>query len=42
MIELESFNEAIDMLRQIIALQGDLEQQTKQRQKQKVLDLLED
>ncbi len=42
MIELESFNEAVDMLRQIIALQGDLEQQTKQRQKQKVLDLLED
>lgn len=42
MIELESFNEAIDMLRQIIALQGELEQQTKQRQKQKVLDLLED
>ncbi len=42
MIELESFNEAVEMLRQIIALQGDLEQQTRQRQKQKVLDLLED
>ncbi len=42
MIELESFNEAVDMLRQIIALQGHLEQQTKQRQKQKVLELLED
>ncbi|MDZ7615825.1 MAG: hypothetical protein U1E05_02410 [Patescibacteria group bacterium] len=42
MIELESFNEAIDMLRQIIALQDELEKQTKERQKQKVLDLLED
>ncbi len=42
MIELESFHEAVEMLRQIIALQGDLEQQTKQRQKQRLLDLLED
>ena len=42
MIELESFNEAVDMLRQIIALQGELEQETRSRQKQKVLDLLED
>ncbi len=42
MIELESFNEAVDMLRQIIALQGDLDEQTRQRQKQKVRDLLED
>ncbi|MDY0165495.1 MAG: hypothetical protein RBS80_03070 [Thermoguttaceae bacterium] len=41
MIELESFNEAVDMLRQIIALQGDLQEQTKERQKQKVRDLLE-
>ncbi len=42
MIELESFNEAVEMLRQIIALQGDLEEQTKQRQRQRLLDLLED
>ena len=42
MIELESFNEAVEMLRQIVALQGDLEEQTKRRQRQRVLDLLED
>jgi len=42
MIELESFNEAVELLRAIIELQGDLHEQTKQRHKEEIRKLLED
>ncbi len=42
MLELESFNEAIDMLRSIIDAEKSLQQQVRERQKRKVRDLLED
>jgi hypothetical protein len=42
MLELETFNEALDLLRAIIKSQDELNQETKQRQKSKVLELLEE
>ncbi|HEY4310462.1 MAG TPA: hypothetical protein VGN12_13500 [Pirellulales bacterium] len=42
MLELESFNEAIDMLRSIIDSEKSLQEQIRERQKSKVRDLLED
>lgn len=41
MIELEDFNEAVELLRDIVDAQQQLHDQTKQRQKQKLRDLLE-
>jgi hypothetical protein len=41
MLELETFNEALDMLRQIIEAQEKVNAETKQKQKQKVRDLVE-
>jgi hypothetical protein len=41
MIELEDFNEAVELLREIVESQKQLQDQTKQRQKQKLRDLLE-
>lgn len=41
MIELEDFNEAVELLRDIVEAQQQLHDQTKQRQKQKLRDLLE-
>ncbi|HEY2892553.1 MAG TPA: hypothetical protein VGJ16_00010 [Pirellulales bacterium] len=41
MLELETFNEALDMLRQIIEAQEKVNTETKQKQKQKVRDLVE-
>ena len=41
MIELEDFNEAIDLLRSIIRSQDKINDLTKKRQKQKLRDLLE-
>lgn len=42
MIELEDFNEAVEMLRTIIKHQEQLEQAVKQRQKEKLRELMED
>jgi hypothetical protein len=42
MLELESFNEALDLLRDIIAAQERVNEQTKQRQKTKLRNLLEE
>jgi len=42
MIELEDFNEALELLRTIIKLQDQLNEQTRQRHKQKLRELLED
>ena len=42
MIALEDFNEAVELLRTIIKLQEQLEEQTKQRHKEKIRELLED
>lgn len=42
MLELETFNEALDLLRAIIKSQDELNQETKRRQKTKVLELLEE
>ena len=42
MLELESFNEALDLLRDIIAAQERVNEQTKQRQKAKLRNLLEE
>ncbi len=42
MLELESFNEAIDMLRSIIDSEKSLQEQIRERQKRKVRDLLEE
>jgi hypothetical protein len=42
MLELETFNEALELLRAIIKSQEELNEQTKERQKAKLRDLLED
>ena len=42
MLELETFNEALELLRAIIKSQDELNQQTKERQKAKLRDLLEE
>ncbi len=42
MLELENFNEAVELLRDIIRQQEQLDQQTKQRHKQKLRDLLKE
>lgn len=42
MLELESFNEAVDMLRSIIGSEKALQERIRERQKSKVRDLLED
>ena len=42
MIELQDYNEMVEMLRDIIKLQEQLRQQTEQRQKQKIRDLLKE
>ena len=42
MIELEDFNEAMELLRAIIKLQDDLREQTRERQKQKIRELLQE
>ncbi len=41
MLELETFNEVLDMLRQVIAAQEKVNAETKQKQKQKLRDLTE-
>ncbi len=42
MLELESFNEAVELLRSIIDQQDKLNEQTRQRQKQRLRDLLKE
>ena len=42
MIELEDFNEALDLLRGIIQTQDQLRQETQQRHKQKIRELLKE
>lgn len=42
MIDLEGFNEAVDLLRGIIKMQDQLRDQTQQRQKQKIRELLKE
>lgn len=42
MLELESFNEAVELLRSIIDLQEKLNEQTRQRHKQRLRDLLKE
>ena len=42
MIELEDFNEAVDLLRNIIQGQDELRNQTQERNKQKIRELLKD
>ena len=42
MIELEDFNEAVDLLRGIIKMQEQLREQTQQRHKQKIRELLKE
>ena len=42
MIELEDFNEAVELLRTIIKSQEQLQQQTQERQKQKIRELLKE
>jgi hypothetical protein len=42
MTQLETFNEAVEMLRTLIKQQDNLDVQTKQRHKQTIRDLLED
>jgi hypothetical protein len=41
MLELETFNEVLDMLRRIISAQEKVNADTKQKQKQKLKDLVE-
>ena len=41
MMELETFNEVLDMLRQIISAQEKISDETKQKQKKKLRDLIE-
>lgn len=41
MLELETFNEVLDMLRQIIDAQEKINEETKQKQKEKLKDLIE-
>ena len=42
MIELEDFNEAVDLLRGIIKTQEQLHEETQQRHKQKIRELLKE
>jgi len=42
MLELENFNEAVELLRNIIEMQEKLHEQTQQRHKQKIRDLLKE
>jgi len=42
MLELEDFNKAIELLREIIGLQEKLDEQTRRRHQQKLRELLED
>lgn len=42
MLEMESFNEAIELLREIIAAQQDLSEKTKQQRRKRIRSLLED
>jgi hypothetical protein len=42
LLELETFNEALDILRNIIKTQDELNEQTKERRKAKLLELLEE
>ncbi len=42
MIELQDYNEMVEMLRDIIKMQDQLRQQTEQRNKQKIRDLLKE
>ena len=42
MLELESFNEAVELLRTIIDAQDKLDEQTRQRHKQRLHDLLKE
>jgi hypothetical protein len=42
MIALEDFNEAVELLRGIIKAQEQLQENTKQRHKQKIRDLLQE
>ena len=42
MVELETFNEVVALLRAIVEEQETLNQQTQQRRRQKVRELLED
>ena len=42
MLELESFNEAVDLLREILAEQRRITEQTKHERRQKMRRLLED
>jgi len=42
MLELEDFNEAVDLLRNIIKMQDQLDEQTQRRQKQKIRELLKE
>ncbi len=42
MIELEDFNQAVELLRTIIKLQDELDEETKERLRQKLRELLED
>ena len=41
MVELEDFNELVERLRTIIQIQEQITAQTKERQKQRIHDLLE-
>ena len=42
MLELESFNEAVELLRKIVEMQKDLKKETQRRHKQKIRDLLKE
>ena len=42
MLELESFNEAVELLREIIAAQQNLTERTKEQRRNRVRSLLED
>ena len=42
MIELEDFNEAVELLRSIVEMQKKLHEQTEQRHKEKIRDLLKE
>ncbi|MCD4727999.1 MAG: hypothetical protein K8R46_10075, partial [Pirellulales bacterium] len=42
MLELESFNEAVELLRKIVEMQKELKEETQRRHKQKIRDLLKE
>ena len=42
MIELEDYNQMVELLRDVIKMQEQLRNQTEQRQKQKIRDLLKE